>query len=275
MFKNLKIIIKYLPERIVKSLYYLHEHFIIFFYNILPNKYHFPLYFYLNRSLHDPEMYYITKLLKKKRTIIDIGSNIGIYSYYFSSIFQNIKSFEPSKEVTEKLNILNKKNITIFNCALSDSSGEQEFFIPIMDLPMAREVKLYSHGSLENHNDVIKKSKIEKRLIKINKLDNYSFQNVDLIKIDVEGHESKVIQGCLNTIKNNKPFLIVEIEQRHIKKKINEVFQEIKQLGYDGHYLTNNKLKSINSFSYEADQKPYLHNTLVKEYIYNFIFIPK
>ena len=73
MFKNLKIIIKYLPERIVKSLYYLHEHFIIFFYNILPNKYHFPLYFYLNRSLHDPEMYYITKLLKKKRTFIDIG----------------------------------------------------------------------------------------------------------------------------------------------------------------------------------------------------------
>jgi FkbM family methyltransferase len=277
MLNNLKkIISKYLPERITKSLYYLHEHFIIFFYNVIPNKYHFPLYFYFNRSLHDLEMLYITKLLKQKRTFIDIGSNVGIFSYYFSSIFENIKSFEPTKEVTEKLSSLNKKNITIFNCALSDSSGEQEFFIPIMNLPMARKLTLYSHGSLENRDNIIKNGKIEKRLVKINTLDNYSFQNVDLIKIDVEGHESKVIQGSLNTIKNNKPFLIVEIEQRHIKKKINEVFQEIEQLGYDGHYLTNNKLKSINSFSYEADQKPYLSSlSHDKGYINNFIFIPK
>ncbi len=277
MFKSLKKIIrKYLPGRITKSLYYLHEHFINFFYNVLPNKYHFPLYFYLNRSLHDPEMLYITKLLKQKRTFIDIGSNVGIFSYYFSSIFENIKSFEPTKEVTEKLSSLNKKNITIFNCALSDSCREQEFFIPIMNLSMKRKLTLYSHGSLENRDNIINKSKIEKRLVQTNTLDSYSFQNVDLIKIDVEGHESKVIQGSLNTIKNNKPLLIIEIEQRHIKKKINEVFQEIEQLGYDGHYLISNKLKSIKSFSYETDQKPYLYSlSHNKGYINNFIFIPK
>jgi len=162
MLQNLKKIIReYLPGRITKSLYYIHEHFINFFYNVLPNKYHLPLYFGLNRSLHDPEMLYIKKLLKQKRTFIDVGSNVGIFSYYFSSIFENIKSFEPSKEVTEKLSSLNKKNITIFNCALSDSSGEQEFFIPIMDLPMARKLTLYSHGSLENRDDIIKNKKIE------------------------------------------------------------------------------------------------------------------
>lgn len=277
MLKNLKKIIrKYLPTGITKSLYYLHEHFLTFFYNVLPKKYHLPLYFYLNPSFPDPEMLYITKLLKQKRTFIDIGSNIGIFSYYFSSIFENIKSFDPTKEATEKLSLLNKKNITIFNCALSDTSREQEFFIPIMNLPMARKLTLYSHGSLENRDNIIKKEKIEKRLVKTNTLDNYSFQNVDLIKIDVEGHESKVIQGSLNTIKNNKPFLIVEIEQRHIKKKINEVFQEIEQLGYDGYYLINNKLKSINGFSYEADQKPYLSSlSYDKGYIKDFIFIPK
>ena len=112
MLKNLKKLSrKYLPVRITKSLYYLHEHFINFFFFFFPNKYHFPLYFYLNRSHHDPEMLYITKLLKQKRTFIDIGSNVGIFSYYFSSIFENIKSFEPTKEVTEKLSSLNKKNI--------------------------------------------------------------------------------------------------------------------------------------------------------------------
>lgn len=273
-----KLIRKYLPKIIINLLYYLYEHFTNLLYKILPKKYHLPILFYIkkyNQSL-DPEMLYISKLLTQKRTFVDIGCNEGIFSYYFSSLFENVKSFDPVREVTKELSYLNKKKITIFNCALSDKNGEQELFIPIMDTPMDRKLFLYSHSSLESRFDLFNSDKIEKRLVKISKLDNYSFQNVDLIKIDVEGHESSVIRGSLETIKNNKPFLIVEIEQRHIKKKINEVFQEIGQLGYSGYYLKNNNLKSISTFSYETDQKPYLSSTSNnKRYINNFIFVPK
>jgi FkbM family methyltransferase len=230
MLRNLKSIIrKHLPKKIVKLIYYGYGLLKNFFYNMLPSRYHLPLSFYIlkYRQSLDPEMLYISKLLKQKRTFIDIGANVGIFSFYFSSIFKNVKSFEPTVEITKKLRSLNKKNIEIFNCALSDKDGEQEFFIPIMDLPMERELTLHSHGSLENRDDIVKSGKIKKTKIKINKLDNYSFQNVDLIKIDVEGHESKVIQGSLNTIKNNRPFLIVEIEQRHIKKKLMSFFKKL------------------------------------------------
>ena len=46
--------------------------------------------------------------------------------------------------------------------------------------------------------------------------------NSDLIKIDVEGHETEVIKGSERTIKNNKPILLVEIEEQYTQKKVEE-----------------------------------------------------
>ena len=70
------------------------------------------------------------------------------------------------------------------------------------------------------------------------------------------------------------PILIIEIEQRHIKNKIEEVFQYILNLNYKGFFLKKGELTTINKFKYEIDQKPYLKNVMVKEYINNFIFLP-
>ena len=80
----------------------------------------------------------------------------------------------------------------------------------------------------------------------VDKIDNYDFDDVDLIKIDVEGHEEYVIEGARNVIQSNKPILIVEIEQRHLKQ-IEEVFQSILKLNYKGFFLENGNLtfKSI------------------------------
>ena len=41
----------------------------------------------------DNEIIYADKILKKKRRFLDIGSNVGIYSYYFSRKFKNLESF--------------------------------------------------------------------------------------------------------------------------------------------------------------------------------------
>ena len=70
------------------------------------------------------------------------------------------------------------------------------------------------------------------------------------------------------------PILIVEIEQRHIRKEINEVFESIESINYKGFFLKNGILKSINQYEYKKHQKPFLENVNSKEYINNFIFIP-
>ena len=56
---------------------------------ILPHRYQLDLrYFYLKKTNKlDEEMFYVSKLLKKKRRFLDIGSNVGIYSFHFRNIF--------------------------------------------------------------------------------------------------------------------------------------------------------------------------------------------
>ena len=70
------------------------------------------------------------------------------------------------------------------------------------------------------------------------------------------------------------PILIVEIEQRHLKKRIEEVFNCILKLNYSGYFFENGNLTSLNQFNYDLHQKLYLNAVTSKKYINNFIFLP-
>src|SRR5262249_27695046 len=60
-------------------------------------------------------------------------------------------------------------------------------------------------------------------------LDQLNLNNVSLIKIDVEGYEMEVLKGAMETIKRNKPVLIVEI---FFSPELNKRLEEIQSLGY-------------------------------------------
>ena len=232
----------------------------------LPTKYQLAVrYLYLKKTNKlDDEMFYVAKLLKKKRRFLDIGANVGIYSYYFKNTFKNIVAFEPLKEITYRLKSIESETLKVCNVALSNEIGEYKFYVPIIDGKIEPAL-----ASLQKRD-----GEYEVRTVKVDKVDSYNFDDVDLIKIDVEGHEKHVIEGASKVIKKNMPILIIEIEQRHIKHKIDEVFQSILNLDYNGFFLEKGKLTSINKFNYEINQKPYLENVMAKEYINNFIFIP-
>jgi FkbM family methyltransferase len=222
-------------------------------------------YLYLKKfNKLDEEMFYVSKLLKNKRRFLDIGANVGIYSYHFRNTFKNIDAFEPLNEITHRLQSTQNQSLKVHNVALSNKSGELQFHIPSINgktfPPLA---------SLEKRD-----GKCEVRTVKVDTVDSYDFDDVDLVKIDVEGHEKYVIEGARKVIEKNMPILIIEIEQRHIKNQIDEVFQSILNLNYDGFFLQNGNLTSLNEFNYGINQKPYLENVMAKEYINNFIFIP-
>jgi hypothetical protein len=57
--------------------------------------------------------------------------------------------------------------------------------------------------------------------VQINKLDNViphlNISRLDLIKVDVEGYELKVLQGAEETLKTFKPILFVELDDNNLK----------------------------------------------------------
>ena len=63
-------------------------------------------------------------------------------------------------------------------------------------------------------------------------VDYFNFENVSLIKIDVEHMEIEVLEGCLNLIKRCKPTILIETYQLDNLKQTN-IFKELISLGYE------------------------------------------
>ncbi|MBI1417884.1 MAG: FkbM family methyltransferase [Limimaricola sp.] len=217
----------------------------------------------LNGKL-DKEMFFVKSVIRSRRRFLDIGANIGVYTYYFSRYFSDVNSFEPISEITSRISALDRRNVTVHNVALSNAKGVLDFFIPI-----DKGALVTGLASLEP-----REPPFEIRRIEVHTIDSYKFTDVDLIKIDVEGHEYHVIEGALETIGRNKPILIVEIEQRHTSMDIGVIFGLILDQGYIGFFLTDRVLTPLSQFSYAIHQEPFLNNVASASYMNNFIFLP-
>jgi FkbM family methyltransferase len=247
-----------------------------FFFKFIPTSLLVPLkyYYYYLRDYLEPEMVFLNKIINKGDISIDVGGNWGAYSYYLYLLKSKIKIFEPNLSCSKILKswAKNKKNINVFDVALSNYAGKVD-----LKIPFSNKVAHHASGTIHNNikNKVSKNFKIVKQSVFRKKLDTYNFQNVKFIKIDVEGHELKVIQGALKTIQKFKPILLVEIEQRHHSSiSIKNIFNKILNLNYSGFFYQNNNLISINVFNVKKHQK--IKNLGKKNiYINNFFFIPK
>ncbi len=145
----------------------------------------------------------IDNLTSDKSVFCDIGANWGYFTAYLASKknFQGIiHSFEPVpssfSDLTQLVTDLNLGDrVQVYNKALSDTAGEVNMTIPNNFSGMAK---------ISDGYDVrgITVSKI--------RLDDAGISDVDLIKIDVEGHEREVILGAISLINNSKPYILFE-----------------------------------------------------------------
>ena len=205
--------------------------------------------FYLKNNIIDEyEIIKISEfyLEKKKGLVIDIGANIGTYSIPLAKLFKKIKfkTFEIQKTVHNILNKnikLNKlKNLNTFNVGLSDK--KKSFFDIVPDYKKDKNIGTFSIDKLTRSDNYKVLNSSNKQLLNIDKLDNYNFKSIILIKIDVEGHELETLKGSKNTlIKNNRPLIIFEAWKREsLKKKNKKTFQFLKKLGYKILVINNN-----------------------------------
>ena len=199
---------------------------------------------------YEKELKIIDKFGDKSKDALDIGVYRGVYSYKLSQHFKNIHSFEPNPLLYPYLERNLKKivsNIKLYNFALSDSNGVTELKLPLRSKSLFKDniEELYQLGAATMHP----KNKIEKfKKVPIitKKLDDIKINDkIDFMKIDVEGHEKNVIQGGIETIKKNKPILLIEIEERHTKTAVIDIINYINSIGYKTFVSKKNNLINI------------------------------
>lgn len=125
---------------------------------------------------------------KKDLTIVDIGANIGLTSYYFSQFAEKVITVEPSKEhfeIIKKMVEFNKLGHIIkpVNKAIYTESKEFDFF-------HNQNRTMYSlHTAV--HDGSSQPEKVE--AITMEQLfEEHKIDHVDLLKVDIEGSEIEV-----------------------------------------------------------------------------------
>ena len=220
---------------------------------------------YKYAKYRSPELSLISNLVKNNQNSIDIGANLGLFTFFMSRASKHVFAFEPNPYPLENLKGLVDSNVTVLPIALGNNDGPVEIKIP-------HHRKGWSSNGASLASKEINDGKIIN--IQCRKLDSLNIENIGLIKIDVEGFEIEVIRGAKETILKNKPVMIIENETAHTKDT-NELFITMNELGYDK-YICNSigKLEKIDNFSVEENQKNAIRNLDIN-YIQNFIFIPK
>ena len=146
---------------------------------------------------------FIKNCLKEKKDLVifDIGANIGEYTKHLIEKISkenkgpryNIYLFEPTEISFAKLkdNFANQENVFLNNYALSDVSGEESIFYDKQGSGLA---SLYERN-LSYYDIALDKS--ETVIVKTLKdfIESNKFSTIDLMKIDVEGNELKVLKG--------------------------------------------------------------------------------
>jgi FkbM family methyltransferase len=161
---------------------------------------------YLHGSFENAELEQCEKLIKSGDVVMDIGANIGSHSVYFSSLAPNgiIYSIEPSRLTFEYLlkNIKRIENVIPLSLALSNTNGIAKFYECDNDVMSGLKDTERSYVSYVNKVPVVKADSLVKML---------DLQNLDFVKIDVEGLESQVIEGFRETLVKFKPVIFCEI----------------------------------------------------------------
>jgi FkbM family methyltransferase len=143
----------------------------------------------------------ISKYSLSIKGVIHIGAHYGQeYSTYTSIGIENMMFFEPLPDTFNILcsNIEQNENITAYNIALGNVTGEIEMNVETSNQSMSSSI-LQPHIHLSQYPHIVFNNKIS---VEIDKLDNIEFDRAkyNFINIDVQGYELEVFKGATNTL---------------------------------------------------------------------------
>jgi len=139
---------------------------------------------------------------------IDGGAHVGLWTTEMSAYFKKVIAFEPDPKTYECLmkNTEENQNVSVLQNALSN----RETYISIKWDP--------KHALAGNTGSKYISHIGEDRGIKAIKLDDIALPSLGFLKLDVEGHEFRALQGAEKLIKRHKPVIMLECKAGYAKR---------------------------------------------------------
>ncbi len=168
---------------------------------------------------------------KKNLTIVDIGANIGLTTFFFKD-FGKVYSLEPSKlhfdTLVEMLQYNKIKNVVASKIAISNKAGKEKFYLnpnnTSHSLTIANDANNFEMVDVLTLEEYMKEQKLDK---------------IDILKLDTEGEESKIITS--DGFKNVADKIKVIVGEYHDWTPMNKIMfkKAFEDLGFQFNWYFN------------------------------------
>ena len=205
-------------------------------------------------------------LCPNAQTVLDVGMNIAMNTIEYATWAKEVHGFEPTPQTYDlalrNIDIAKNQKPEEFSrgwyragsswADLSITGNIVTHAVGLGPEEVDTEIVIRPNNAGHNHinnedrprwtgkkwiprTDKHHKVDYEKVPVKIKPLDSYNFQNVDIIKIDVEGFEYDVLLGATQTIDNWKPVVQVEMvygQPHRFGHSVHDIIKYFDERGY-------------------------------------------
>jgi len=147
---------------------------------------------------------------KQRRTVIDGGAHVGMWSRTFADLFDRVIAFEPAPDTFDCL----KYNITASNVEFRNQAlGAKPGMIHMTLAGFEGTKREFNSGA----RFVADGGNIERVTV-----DSLELDDLDLLKMDIEGSEVEALQGAVETLKRCHPVVLFESKNEWRRRGFSE-----------------------------------------------------
>lgn len=192
----------------------------------------------------EPELTSVVAAFPRGGNALDVGAWYGPWTYWLSRRATRVVAFEPNPEVAAVLERTVRANVEVIRAAASDGAR-----IATLTLPEGGR-GTEGRASLEGVADGGQTVEVPTVAI-----DDQGFEGIELVKVDVEGHELAALRGATGLLEAQHPVLVVEIEERH--GGIAPTVDLLAGLGYRGKVLVDGRWIPLDEFDLAGHQRDF------------------
>ena len=187
----------------------------------------------------------------------------GVYSYALLPHNKSVHAFEPNPKLFRVLQGWADGRVELHREALSNVSAPADLLVP------------HSRNGFSNQGASLSSTKVSgdhrKVAVRAIRFDDLGIEDVGFMKIDVEGYELEVLQGAADTLRRDRPNLLIEMEEKHTKIPLGEMVETVSAYGYSCFALVGG---TLTPFARLDSEKHHRRPACRADYVFNFIFLP-